>query len=159
MKRTCFSLVGLLLGACAIPNTIEGLGDRSPPPEFGRPGWVRVCAGVGAWVGGIGGGVVAIVLLPITYPVSLLASDGLGEHSKGEFMLFPALGGAAIGHCLFGTPPDVVDWVFRRAWVGGADPVNSYEIVPMDGPIVPRVDTPAVVPAAGAAPKSGNGGG
>ena len=146
MKRLWFSLAGLLLGACAIPNVIGGLDDRSPPPEFGRPGWVRVCAGVGAWTGGIVGGVVSVALLPITWPISLLASDGLGEHSSVEFMCFPALGGAAIGHCLLGAPPDLVDYVFRRAWIDGADPVNSYELVPLEGPSLPRAE-PALPPA------------
>ena len=107
---------------------------------------MRVFAGVGAWTGGIVGGVASIVLLPITWPISLLASDGLGEHSSTEFMFFPALGGAAIGHCLLGAPPDLVDYVFRRAWVDSPDPVNSYELVPLDGPTLPRVE-PAPSPA------------
>jgi hypothetical protein len=145
MKRTWFSLAGLLLGACAIPNVIAGLDDRSPPPEFGRPAWVRVCAGIGAWTGGIVGGVVSVVLLPVTYPISQLASDGLGEHSSSEFLFFPALGGAAIGHCFLGAPPDLLDFVFRRAWVDSPDPVNSYELVPLEGPMMPRVE-PAPAP-------------
>ena len=37
----------LLLGACAIPNTIELLDAHDPPPEFGRPAWVRTSAGIG----------------------------------------------------------------------------------------------------------------
>lgn len=143
MARGYFSFSGVLAGfcllsACAIPNTIESLDDLCPPPEFGRPGWVRVFAGAGAWVGGIVGGVASIVLLPVTYPVSLLASDGLGEHSSGEFLLFPALGGAAIGHCLLGTPPDVVDWLFRRAWSGDDGVVKHYDFVPMPGPAMPE---------------------
>jgi hypothetical protein len=143
MKRTWFPAAGLLLGACAIPNVIAGLDDRSPPPEFGRPAWVRVCAGIGAWTGGIVGGVFSVVLLPVTYPISLLASDGLGEHSSGEFLFFPALGGAAIGHCLLGAPPDLLDFVFRRAWIDSPDPVNSYELVPLEGPIMLRAEPAA----------------
>jgi hypothetical protein len=130
-------LLGVLLGACAIPQTIDTLGDRSPPPEFGRPTWVRVSAGVGAWTGGIVGGVVSVVLLPVTWPISELAGDGLGEHGGSEFMLFPAIGGAAMGHCLLGAPADGIDWVFRRAWVGSTDPVTSYDFVPMEGPAKP----------------------
>ena len=56
----------LIASGCAIPNTIEALGDRSPPPEFGRPGWVRAFAGVGGWIGGIVGGVVSIGVLPVS---------------------------------------------------------------------------------------------
>ena len=152
MKRSFFSLFGLLasvglLGACAIPNTIEGYDELCPPPEFGRPGWVRVCAGAGAWVGGIVGGVASVVLLPVTYPLSLLAEDGLGEHSSSEFLLFPALGGAAIGHCLLGTPPDVLDYLFRRVWVGSGDITTSYDFVPMPGPVLPGRDDTVPVPA------------
>ena len=143
VRRTCVSLLPLLLGACALTNGVDILDDRSPPPELGRPGWVRGCAAVGAWIGGIGGGVVSIVLLPVTLPISWLADDGLGEHASGEFVLFPALTGAAIGHSLLGTPPDVLDFVFRRAWVDGDDPVTSYEYVPLPGPLVPQAAPPA----------------
>src|SRR5688500_13732079 len=68
-----------ILPACTIARTIDRLQDRSPPPEFGRPGWVRTIAGVGAWTGGVLGGIASIVLLPVTYPVSLLAGDSFGE--------------------------------------------------------------------------------
>lgn len=148
MKRSYFSVFGLLLGACAIPNTIESLDHLCPPPEFGRPAWVRVCAGAGAWIGGIVGGVASIVLLPVTYPLSLVAEDGLGEHSSSEFMLFPALGGAAIGHCLLGTPPDLLDWMFRRVWSGSDEVFAGYDFVPMAGPDVPGKPgmVPVVVP-------------
>ena len=144
MLRSHFSRFGVFAGAallssaCAIPNTIDTLDDLCPPPEFGRPAWVRVCAGTGAWIGGIFGGVASIVLLPITYPMSLLADDGLGEHASSEFMLFPALGGAAVGHCLLGTPPDVLDYLFRRVWVGTEDPVMQYDFVPLPGPAIPK---------------------
>lgn len=138
MPRTCLPLCGLLLGACAIPNTIDSLDARNPPPEFGRPGWVRTSAGIGAWIGGIGGGIASIVVLPITYPLSLLADDGLGEQASSEFVLWPALGGAALGHCLLGIPTDVVDYLFRRVWIGNETEVeNSYQVMPLDPPAVP----------------------
>jgi len=142
MIRSTFVLCGLLLGSCAIPNTIVQLDDRCPPPEFGRPGWVRVCAGTGAWVGGVVGGVVSIVLLPITWPVSLLAGDGFSEQASSEFMLFPAIGGAAFGHAFLGVPADSLSWIFWRAWTDSSSPAYSYEMVPMIAPAVPPV-TPA----------------
>ena len=55
----------------AIPSTIEQLEDSSPPPEFGRPQWVRATAGFGGWVGGVIGGVGAIALLPIVEGMQL----------------------------------------------------------------------------------------
>jgi hypothetical protein len=137
MRRPCSCLLPLVLGACAIPNAIESLDDRSPPPEFGRPGWVRVSAGAGAWAGGIIGGVASVLLLPITYPISLIAGDGLGEYGASEFMFFPALGCASIGHALLGAPTDTVDWMFRRLWIDSPDPVTSYDFVPLEGPSVP----------------------
>ena len=145
----------LLAGACAIPTTIDTLGDRSPPPEFGRPGWVRTCAGVGGWLGGVVGGVASIVLLPVTYPISLLADDGLGEQASGEFVLFPAVGLAAVGHCALGFPADLVDWTFRRAWVDGDDPVAAYDFVPLDGPEVPKVRPQAAGDPEREAPEGG----
>ena len=137
--RSPLVLVGAsLLAACAIPETIESLDDRSPPPEFGRPEWVRTSAGIGAWVGGILGGVVAIVALPITYPISLLAEDGFGEQSSTEFLMFPALAGASVGHALLGTPPDVVDYLFRRAWTDSSPPITDYTFVPLENPKLPQ---------------------
>jgi hypothetical protein len=136
--RALLCLFPLLLGSCAIPESIETLGETSPPPEFGRPFYVRFFAGTGAWIGGIIGGVASIVVLPITYPLSLLADDGLSENGTSEFLLFPATGGAAVGHALFGAPVDGFDWVFRRAWIDSPDPVTSYEFLPMPGPSIPR---------------------
>src|SRR5262249_44808592 len=100
MRRTyfilgTFTLVALgVPTACSLPGTVDRLQGNNPPPEFGRPGWVRGSAGVGAWIGGIVGGVASIVVLPITYPISLLAGDSLGgEVSRQEFLLFPMTGG------------------------------------------------------------------
>ncbi|MGE3171566.1 MAG: hypothetical protein AB7O97_03005 [Planctomycetota bacterium] len=141
MRRAIFTVASisapLLLAACAIPRTVDRLQGLCPPPEFGRPGWVRACAGTGAWVGGIVGGVVSVVLLPVTYPLSLLCDDGLGEASAEELMFFPAVGGAAAGHFLFGGPPDLIDHVFRRAWFEEPQPQNTYELVPMEPPRSP----------------------
>lgn len=144
--RRSVALLALLASACAIPNTIESLDSAQPPPEFGRPAWVRVCAGTGAWVGGITGGLVSIVLLPITWPISELAGDALGEQGKSEFLFFPAMGLAAVGHGFLGMPADVLDWTFRRVWVGGTDPVNSYEWVPMPAAEKPKAAEPAQKP-------------
>ena len=135
--RFAFLSLGLLAG-CALPDTIESLDDRSPPPEFGRPEWVRASAGVGAWIGGILGGVVSIVALPVTYPLSLLAEDGLGEQAGSDLLLFPALAGASIGHALLGTPPDVLDYVFRRAWNDSSPPITDYSFIPLEGPALPE---------------------
>jgi hypothetical protein len=137
--RHRFAIVWLgVLAACAIPDTIESLDDRSPPPEFGRPAWVRTSAGVGAWVGGILGGVVSIVALPITYPLSLLAEDGLGETASSEFVLWPALACASVGHAVLGTPPDMLDYLFRRAWCDSSPPITDYSFLPLEGPRLPE---------------------
>lgn len=136
-------LPALLLCGCAIPRVIDTLDDTSPPPEFGRPGWVRTVAGVGGWFGGIVGGIASIVFLPVTYPLSLLADDGFGESSSDEFLLFPATSLAALGHCFVGLPADVVDWGLRRAWVGSQDPVMSYDMIPLEGPRLPQPRTAA----------------
>lgn len=131
----------LMCTSCAIPNTIEMLGDRSPPPEFGRPGWVRACAGVGGWVGGIIGGVASIAALPLTYPLSLWADEGLGEHSADELILAPAVGMSAVGHSFFALPADLLDWTFRRAWIDNVDPVTNFNLTPLDPYEVPKAET------------------
>lgn len=138
MRRSCVVVPGLLLAACAIPNHIESMGAAAPPAEFGRPAWVRTCAGVGAWCGGIVGGAVSIVLLPVTWPISALAGDSLGEQGKDEFLFFPAMSLAAVGHAFLGVPPDLLDYTFRRAWSSAPDPVNSYEWMPMPAAVLPQ---------------------
>lgn len=138
------SAVALLLlsSACALPTAIESLDDTSPPPEFGRPGWVRGAAKVGAWVGGVPGVVASVVLLPVTWPLSQLADEGLGEMAADEFVLFPALACASVGHSLFALPCDTVDYLGRRVWTEPT-PMPAYDFVPMP---------PAATPQAAAAP-------
>ncbi len=142
-QHAALLLLGLLSGACTIPETIESLDDRSPPPEFGRPMWVRVPAGVGAWLGAIVGGVASLALAPVTVPISLLAKDDLGENGKSELIFFPAMAGASIGHAVLGTPPDIVDYVFRRAWTDSSPPLTHYEFVPMQAAGQPQSAPPA----------------
>lgn len=132
----------LMLGACAIPDTLEMLDDSAPPPEFGRPLWVRGCAGFGGLVGGVVGGVASVATLPITYPLSVWAEDGLGELAQGELLLAPAVGLAAVGHCALGIPADVLDWLFYRAWVEPIDPITSYELIPLKAPELPKPVAP-----------------
>ena len=133
MRGPVFTFV-LLAGACSVPQTIADLQDRSPPPAYGRPGWVRTSAGVGAWIGGVLGGAVSVVLLPVTYPLSLAVGDNLGDGSRTDFLFFPATGGAALGHFLIGTPPDMLDYVFRRAWTDPS-PMPMFEMVAPDPPL------------------------
>ena len=129
MLRPASAVAFLLLSsACALPTAIESLDATSPPPEFGRPGWVRGAAKVGAWVGGIPGVVASVVLLPVTWPLSKLADDGLGELAADEFVLFPALACASVGHSLFALPCDTVDYLGRRVW-SEPTPMPTYDLV------------------------------
>ncbi len=160
MGRPYFSLLAALsLASCGLPGTVDRLQESSPPPEFGRPAWVRTCAGFGAWVGGVAGGLVSVVALPITYPISLAAGDSLGgEMSRQEFLLLPMTFGAATGHFLLGAPPDAVDFLGRRVWVGVEDETNTYELKPMDPPAPPAVAPAKVVapaPESAAKPAAG----
>jgi len=131
-----------MFSSCAIPSTIEMLDDSSPPPEFGRPVWVRACAGVGGWLGAIIGGVASIATLPITYPLSLWADEGLGEHAADELILAPAIGMSAVGHVFLGLPADLLDFTFRRAWIANVDPITDFTLTPLDGYEVPKVEAP-----------------
>jgi len=142
VMRRSFVLSALLLSGCAVPHAIESLGNACPPPELGRPAWVRTSAGTGAWIGGVLGGVVSIAILPVTYPISWLAEDGLGPNGQTDFLFFPALSGAAIGHALLGGATDVVDYTFRRAWIDGPDTTTSYDYVPDVGPGLPKPGLP-----------------
>ncbi|MEZ5963931.1 MAG: hypothetical protein R3F56_08820 [Planctomycetota bacterium] len=133
------------VAGCTLPETVENLERENPPAALGRPGFVRVGARAGAWIGGAVGGVASIVLLPVTYPLSLLAECPLG-YSQAEFRWAPASMGAAAGHWAIGAPLDVLHYVFYRAWTGDSCEPAAYEFVPMPppvGPGVPPVDNTA----------------
>ena len=135
MRRPIFIPALLLLASCGATETFSRL-DQCPPAEFGRPGWIRACAGTGGFVGGVVGGIVSIALLPVSYPLTLAAKDGLGDSSRNELLLWPVSTLSATGHCLLGAPLDGVDYVFRRAWTEDPSPANPFELVPMAPPKV-----------------------
>lgn len=117
---------------------------ESPPAELGRPDYVRYAARTGSWIGGVAGAVVSIGTWPVTYPVSQLADEPLG-YGKNEFIFFPTMLLASTGHFILGAPLDLVDWLFRRAWIDEPAPVD-YEYTPQPPP-APLV-VPDRVPAA-----------
>ncbi|MEM7201895.1 MAG: hypothetical protein AAF628_16630 [Planctomycetota bacterium] len=133
----------LILPSCALGRVTHDLDHEAPPPEFGRPAWVRTSARIGAFLGGVGGAVLSVAALPVTYPVSLLADEPLG-YAKEEFLFAPMTGTASLGHFLFGAPPDMLHFVFYRAWVEGPRPYD-YEYVPM----APTPPPPALTPPPG----------
>jgi len=149
MARAIFSAVlavGLigLSSSCMVHDTVQNLEAVSPPPAHGRAGWVRTGAAAGGWAGGLIGGAFAIIILPITYPISLIAADDFQAHSQREFLLFPAVTGTGFGHFVIGAPLDGLDYVFRRMWVSEKPAENGFELVPMGPPAEPAapfVDT------------------
>ena len=134
-------LSALSMGACSVPSTVDQLGESCPPPELGRPGWVRITAEAGSWVGGAIGGVGAVVLLPVSWPLTELAEDQLEDGAQEELLWFPATGMAALGHAALGAPADGLDYVFRRAWTTAPDPVREFDDTPLAPPAQPGVDT------------------
>lgn len=135
MKPPFFIAASMVFASCGSVAPVSDL-DRYPPPEFGRPAWVRFCAGTGGLIGGIAGAVVSIALLPVSYPLTLAAKDGLGDSSRNELLLWPVSALSATGHCLLGAPLDGVDYVFRRAWTEDPSPANPFELIPMAPPKV-----------------------
>ena len=135
------------LCACSAPKVVSDLDGESPPPELGRPGWVRVTAKVGAVAGAGVGAVASLILLPITFPISLLADEPLGR-SKEEFLFAPVSIGASTGHFLLGAPADGVHFVLVRAWRDEPPPM-SYDYTPVSPPVGPAAaeSPPASRPA------------
>ncbi|MHC4814335.1 MAG: hypothetical protein ACYTGW_21835 [Planctomycetota bacterium] len=130
-------LLGLSVGGC----TVSALDKHDPAPHLGRPGWVRVAAGFGGWIGGGVGALASVALLPVTYPVSLLAEEPLGC-SQTEFRFMPVSMAAATGHYVLGAPLDALDFLFRRAWLE-EDKTPGYEFTPMPAP---KLRDPATEP-------------
>ena len=133
MRALTLASIAFLCSACTVPSTVETLRDEAPPPELGRPAWVRAPAGFGAWIGAAAGAVVSVATLPITYPISLLADEPLG-YSRQEFLFAPVTSFASGGHFLLGAPFDMLDYTFRRAWVDTPTPYD-YEFTPMKPPV------------------------
>jgi hypothetical protein len=160
MLRSASAVACLFLScACSVPSLVESLDDRSPPPDFGRAGWVRGVAKVGAWIGAVPGTVASGVLLPVTWPLSLAVEDGIDGGSADEFLLFPMLACASVGHSLFALPCDAVDYVGRRVWSAPSPlPSRDQEVLDAaaaaDAASSPKPAAPTVqpeVPAEGAA--------
>lgn len=140
-RAVCISIL-LLAPACSVSDAVGKLQADSPPAELGRPGWVRTSAGTGAWLGGVVGLAASVVLLPITYPLSLLSDEPLGM-AKQEFLWFPTYFGAATGHFLLGVPTDFLDFTFYRAWAGTPSPAErDYGFTPMKPPVGPSAEPP-----------------
>lgn len=133
MRALTLGAMAFLCSACTLPSAVETLRDEAPPPELGRPVWVRAPAGFGAWVGGATGAIVSLATLPLTYPLSLLAAEPLG-YSQQEFLFAPVTSFASGGQFLLGAPLDMIDFVFRRAWVDTPTPYD-YEFTPMKPPV------------------------
>ncbi len=130
------AFAGLLtLPSCSFPRVVHDLHTHAPPAELGRPGWVRGVARFGSWVGAVGGAVASVAVLPITYPISLLADEPLG-YSRDEFLFAPLTAGASTGHFILGAPADLLHWLGYRAWVDEPRP-TGYDFVPMAPPAEP----------------------
>jgi hypothetical protein len=140
MRTRFLSLVAVALlvpCGCSSVSMIERLDAASPPPDLGRPVWVRVPAQAGAIVGGVVGGVASVIVLPVTYPLSLLADEQLGE-DKEEFLFGLMNLGASGGHFALGAPFDTVDFTFRRAWVNEPTATaDEYEMDVQPAPVGP----------------------
>lgn len=148
MVRPAAALALLLsVVSCSTPDAIADLDEQCPPPEYGRPGWVRASAKVGAFVGAVPGAVLTALCLPVTLPLSWLADEPLGA-SKQEVIFFPLTACASAGHFLLGAPADSAHWVFYRAWTEQPSPVG-YHFVPAAAPKGPGVEYLASRPSGG----------
>ena len=142
-----------VLAACSAPQVVSDLGE-APPPELGRPGWVRTSARVGAWLGAVPGAALSVALLPVTYPITLLADEPLG-YSRTEFLFAPVTAGASIGHFMLGAPADALHYVGYRAWVTHPRP-DGYDVTPMAPPRGPgAVEDPEVSAGRATKPEEG----
>ncbi len=118
------------------------LAEYDPAPDLGRPAWIRATAGFGAWIGGGIGAVASLVVLPVTYPVSLLMDEPLG-YAKNEFRFMPVGWCAGGMHYALGAPLDLMDYVLRRAWLPEEKP-RGYDFTPMPAP---KLRDPLAAPA------------
>ncbi len=133
--RATLAVPALLLGLSTGGCTVSALDEYCPPPDLGRPAWVRNTAGFAGWIGGGIGAVVSVVLLPITYPASRIWDEPMG-YSKSEFRWMPITLCASSLHYTFGAPADMFDWMLRRAWIE-EEQTPGYDFTPMPAPKLP----------------------
>ncbi len=127
-----------LMGGCSFSRVVGDLDRESPPQDLGRPAYVRYTARTGAWLGGLGGGLMSLVTLPVTYPITLLAEEPLG-YAQDEFLFWGVSAGAATGHFVFGAPVDVLDYVFWRGWTDQPSDYD-FEFTPATAPEIESAD-------------------
>lgn len=132
MRRLAALGLFLTMASCTAPDSIQDLDENCPPAEYGRPGWVRASAKIGAFVGAVPGAVLTALCLPVTWPLTLIADEPLG-HSKKEVLFFPLTACASAGHFLLGAPADSVHWIFYRAWTDQPSPAG-YHFMPAAPP-------------------------
>lgn len=146
MRRSAVLLLPFLLASCTLPDSLQDLDENCPPPEYGRPGWVRASAKIGAIVGAVPGALFTALALPVTLPLTWIADEPLGC-SKKEVIFFPLTAFASAGHFLLGAPADSAHWVFYRAWTEQPSPVG-YHFVPAAPPKGPSPEYLNKKPAA-----------
>jgi hypothetical protein len=118
--------------SCSLPETVARLEDHAPAPTLGRPGFVQGVARTGAYVGGVVGGVGALVTYPVLKALTYAAGDALG--ADGDDLVFaPVAIGAGAGHFVFGAPFDALSWVFVPSR-GAAEGPSFETAVPPVGP-------------------------
>ena len=156
--------VGVTSPGCVLQRTVRDMEQTGPNPDHGRPGWIQGVATGGAWIGGAVGGLVSVVLLPITYPIDLLAEEEGEPRSHSDARLWFAMEAcAAVGHVGFAWPLDGADYLVRRAWVGAPEvPDDSGDPEPVRlwaGPVMASESDVGDPDAARAAAEATNEGG
>ena len=138
LRRLLLPTVLIAMSGCAIPSIVRSVHEHSPAAELGRPGWVQGASEAGAWVGGAVGAVFSIAALPLTWPLSALSGDAIGEDAD-DLIWAPATLTAGAGIYLFGVPCDFADWGLRRAWIEERPTASQYEFENLEPPVGPRL--------------------
>lgn len=143
IRRSLAVLLAVSAASCSLPEAVARLEDHAPAPTLGRPGWVQGTARFGAYVGGVVGGVAAIVTFPVMKALTFAAGDALGADEQ-ELLFAPVAIGAGAGHVVFGAPFDALSYV---AAPGSRSPELVLDAVqPPVGPgPAPVIEEPLVV--------------
>jgi hypothetical protein len=110
IRRCLAVLLAVSAASCSLPEAVARLEDHAPAPELGRPGWVQGTARIGAYLGGVVGGLGAIVTFPVMKVLTLAAGDALGADDQ-DLLYAPVAIGAGAGHVVFGAPLDALSYL------------------------------------------------
>lgn len=128
--RTLLALATLaLISGCSLPKTYADLELDSPQEVLRRPEYLRDVRSFGHASGGFVGGVSSPFLLPVTWPMTAVHEESLGQ-DRDSLLFAPVPFVAAGGGFVLAAPLEALDHIFYRAWIDDGNDLQGLDVQP-----------------------------